>query len=158
MTKHKNKFFVFNLVIILSLAVFGGYELQRASMFESRKEQWKNVLAHGQFAMIAVDENGKIQLWSEGAEKLLGYNQEIIGRDLCEIFPNKNYPSGHYNGFFNENVRNTLKKGGVIEATGKLLTRDGKEIDVRVVVRGVFNGHETYVASIVPSDNLFKVK
>ena len=50
-------------------------------------------------AMVLVDLNGVIRLWSDGAERMFGYaTSEAVGQTLDVIVPPE-YREAHWNGF-----------------------------------------------------------
>jgi PAS domain S-box-containing protein len=81
------------------MAIFG--KRKEAEAAGSKPEQ-------GVVALVQADAEGKIRLWSEGAEALLGYSAaEAVGQTLDLIVP-PNYREAHWGGF-----RRAMEQKGV---------------------------------------------
>ncbi|HET7912641.1 MAG TPA: PAS domain S-box protein [Pseudolabrys sp.] len=65
-----------------------------------------------QHAIVIADQNGVIQLWSDGAATLIGYSREdAVGQKLDLVVPPE-FREQHWHGFGN------AMKGGALKSTG----------------------------------------
>jgi PAS domain S-box-containing protein len=65
-----------------------------------------------QHAIVIADKNGFIQLWSDGAAKLIGYSrEEVVGQKLDLLVPPE-FREKHWHGFGN------AMNGGPVSSAG----------------------------------------
>lgn len=83
-------------------------------------------------AMVLVDVNGVIQLWSDGAERMFGYAaSDAVGQTLDLIVPPE-YREAHWNGFRRAIVSGHASVEGQAtpfparHATGDVIPRPGR--------------------------------
>lgn len=95
------------------------------------KQYIENLIEAAQDAIISIDENGRINVWNESAEKTFGYSKsEIIGQPLTTIIPER-YKRRHQEG-----LKRFVKTGEAkiigkkIETLGK--TKEGTEIPIEL--------------------------
>ena len=115
-----------------------------------RADQWRRIIEMSDTAYIICDaKNGTIAMWNDGAQKLLGWTEgEAIGRKLDLIIPPGRFER-HQIGMTYPDLLEKLNKGGIIQVSGKMVTKDGEEIDINIRVMSVINGRNLYVAQVV---------
>jgi PAS domain S-box-containing protein len=93
-------------------------------------------------AIIATDREGKVVLFNEGAETLLGYrSDEVIGRDATELYGDEERAR--------EVGREMRKRGGTVAGfESALTTKDGKCIPVLVSASVLFGEHGQEVGTV----------
>ncbi len=93
-------------------------------------------------AIIATDKEGKIVLFNEGAETLLGYrSDDVIGRHATELYGDEERAR--------EVAREMRKRGGTVAGFESLLnTKDGKSIPVLISASVLFGEHGEEVGTV----------
>jgi len=95
------------------------------------EEKNRKLIDSSQDAIICIDENGIIKVWSRSAERIFGYsNSEIVGQPVTIIIPDK-YKERHRKGL--ERFLQTGKTkiiGKTVEVSGK--TMNGFEIPIEI--------------------------
>ncbi|SVA33190.1 uncharacterized protein METZ01_LOCUS86044, partial [marine metagenome] len=81
-------------------------------------------------SIITCDLDGKLETYSEGAEKLFGYTQEeVIGKVRVSDFSDGQIVLGHVVGWLNEAVKNGAWEGDTV-----FLHKDGHEIPCHIKI------------------------
>ena len=81
-------------------------------------------------SIITCDLDGKLETYSEGAEKLFGYTQEeVIGKVRVSDFSDGQIVLGHVVGWLNEAVKNGAWEGDTV-----FLHKDGDEIPCHIKI------------------------
>ena len=81
-------------------------------------------------SVITCDLDGKIDTFSEGAEKVFGYSQdEVIGKMRVSDFSDGQVVLGHVIGWLDESV-----KKGKWEGETAFLRKDGSEFSARIKI------------------------
>ena len=81
-------------------------------------------------SVITCDLDGKIETFSEGAEKIFGYNQdEVVGKMRVSDFSDGQVVLGHVIGWLDESV-----KKGKWEGETSFLRKDGSEFPARIKI------------------------
>ncbi|MGH6804009.1 MAG: PAS domain-containing protein, partial [Methyloceanibacter sp.] len=93
-------------------------------------------------AIIATDKEGKVVLFNEGAETLLGYrSDDVIGRHATELYGDEERAR--------EVAREMRKRGGTVAGFESLLnTKDGKSIPVLISASVLFGEHGEEVGTV----------
>lgn len=93
-------------------------------------------------AIVATDKQGKIVLFNEGAELLLGYRSaDVIGKRWMELYDSEDHA--------NEVLREMRKRGGTVAAfESALKTKDGKSVPVLVSASVLFGEHGEEVGTV----------
>jgi PAS domain S-box-containing protein len=93
-------------------------------------------------AIITTDKEGKIVLFNEGAETLLGYRaDEVIGRSSAQLYENEEQA--------NEVTREMRKRGGTVAGfESALKAKDGREIPVLISASVLFGKHGQEVGTV----------
>jgi adenylate cyclase len=86
-------------------------------------------------AIVATDKEGKVVLFNEGAESLLGYrSNDVLGRPTALIYDSEDYAK--------QVLREMRKRGGTVAGFESLLrTKDGKSIPVLISASVLFGEH-----------------
>lgn len=94
-------------------------------------------------AIVLVDPNGVIRLWSGGAETMFGYAAaDAIGQTLDLIVPPE-YRDAHWNGFRraiasgHASAEGTVGPFPALHATGDIIPRNGRLTLIRAPQTGV---------------------
>ncbi len=81
-------------------------------------------------SVITCDLDGKVETFSEGAEKIFGYNQdEVVGKMRVSDFSDGQVVLGHVIGWLDESV-----KKGKWEGETSFLRKDGSEFPARIKI------------------------
>jgi PAS domain S-box-containing protein len=93
-------------------------------------------------AIIATDKEGKVTLFNEGAETMLGYrSDEVIGRNAVELYADEERAR--------EVAREMRKRGGTASGfESALRAKDGTEIPVMVSASVLFGEHGEEVGTV----------
>ncbi|MGH6833360.1 MAG: PAS domain-containing protein, partial [Methyloceanibacter sp.] len=93
-------------------------------------------------AIIATDKEGKIVLFNEGAETLLGYRpEEVIGRSATELYGDEEQAR--------EVAREMHKRGGTVAGFESIFrAKDGRSIPVLVSASVLFGEHGQEVGTV----------
>jgi PAS domain S-box-containing protein len=88
------------------------------------------------YAIVLLDENGIIQNWNKGAEKIKGYKEyEIIGRSFSNFY----LPSDREKGLPERLIREAAEKGKAIHE-GWRLRKDGSKFWGSIVITALHDG------------------
>jgi len=98
-------------------------------------------------AIISSDASGKILSWNKGAEKLFGYGQEIVGKELSLIMPER------YKSACNRGMRR-VSEIGEHKVSGKIVEffgqhKDGQEVPVELSLSGWMIENRRYFSAII---------
>ena len=93
-------------------------------------------------AIIATDKEGKIVLFNESAEMLLGYGpKEVMGRSMTSLYENENLAK--------DVLREMRKRGGTVAGfESTLKTKEGKSIPVLISASVLFGEHGEEVGTV----------
>lgn len=88
---------------------------------------FSNIILHSVDAIVGLDNDLKVFLWNEGAEKLYGYKkEEILGKDFEILIPEHKLKEGEKDFLINE----VKGKGSISNYETDRLTKDGRMINV----------------------------
>lgn len=88
-------------------------------------------------AIITINEVGKIESWSQGAERLLGYSDyEVLNRNVGLLIPEPHATAhdGYLSAYLKTGERHVIGKNRDVEA----LHKDGRRIDVEIGISEMF--------------------
>lgn len=108
---------------------------QAEAALRESEERFRSISSSAQDAIIMIDDNRKIVIWSPSAEKIFGYaGKEAIGNSLHNLIIPERYISAH-----KKTSASSLKTGKVIskvtEFTG--LRKDGTELPLEISLSSV---------------------
>jgi len=119
------------------------------------KEFSENLIETAQDAIVCIDEDGRVEVWNNSAEKIFGYSRnEIMGQPITTIIPEK-YRKKHLEGlkrFLQTNQTKII--GKKIEASGR--TKEGKEIPIELSLSFQKTGNERYSFTGIIRDITFE--
>jgi two-component system, sensor histidine kinase and response regulator len=99
-------------------------------------------------AIVTIDQTGRIQQWSSGAQRIFGYApEEVVGAELTILMPEP-HRSGHA-GYMMSYLKTRDAK---IIGVGRELTairKDGTEFPIELTVSEVRNGGEVFFTGIL---------
>jgi PAS domain S-box-containing protein len=101
------------------------------------EEKFRSMSSAAQDAIIMIEENGKVVLWNNSAERILGYtHEEILGREFHAVLAPSHYKEAYTKGI------NKFRKTGQGPAVGKTIEleavrKDGTEIPVELSLSAV---------------------
>jgi two-component system, sensor histidine kinase and response regulator len=99
-------------------------------------------------AIVTIDQTGRIQQWSSGAQRIFGYApEEVVGAELTILMPEP-HRSGHA-GYMMSYLKTRDAK---IIGVGRELTairKDGAEFPIELTVSEVRNGGEVFFTGIL---------
>jgi two-component system, sensor histidine kinase and response regulator len=99
-------------------------------------------------AIVTIDQHGRIQQWSSGAQRIFGYApEEIVGADITILMPEP-YRSGHA-GYIASFLKTRDPK---MIGVGRELTairKDGTQFPIELTVSEVVNGEEVFFTGIL---------
>jgi PAS domain S-box-containing protein len=145
-----NVLLVFSLTLAGILWAYGARMAKNAHEQEHRNQAWRDIIDHSPSAIVVANTDGVIVQWSEGAERLLGWQQiEAEGSTLQLLMPPDRYEQ-HQGGFYDEEKRALLINGGVLQVEGYVLNEAGDVVHVQVRITAVTNGHQLFVATLTP--------
>jgi len=122
-----------------------GYALDAArkdyAKANARALLWKDIVDCSSQAIIVTDENGVIEDWNNGAEKLFGHSaKEVVGRGLGFLMPDTQRES-HEEAFFDEQKREELLAGKKVEMTCWAVNKGNELINVSIRIQAVKMNH-----------------
>jgi PAS domain S-box-containing protein len=145
-----------SLLLAVALGAYGSHMSQTVREQENRNRAWRNIIDHSSSAVIVIDTEGLIVQWSEGAEKMLGWDRHSAeGADLELIMVPERFKV-HKAGFCDENQQKLLSEGGALQIEGFVVNREGTVIAVDVRITAVTNGRLLFVAELVPCGELHR--
>ncbi|MGB9985916.1 PAS domain S-box protein [Salarchaeum japonicum] len=118
-----------------------GYELDRTQYIEAQREHLQEreqrfesvVDAVDEYAIFALDEDGYVKSWNDGAQKIKGYEQsEIIGEHIRTFYPAEDAEDGKP-----ERLLAEAAESGQVRDEGWRVRKDGTEFwaDVTISAR-----------------------
>ncbi len=106
------------------------YDGRLLEELKASEERYRSVTQTAVDAVITTDAAGVVLTWNQGAERLFGFGQEMVGRSVLAIIPER-LRQAHSQGverFLKTGQRRLI--GNVAETWA--LTRDGDEIPVEL--------------------------
>jgi PAS domain S-box-containing protein len=113
------------------------------------EERLKSLLAVAPDAIIAIDENQRIELFNHAAEKMFGYScDEVIGQPLALLIPNRFHEShAHHVKRFLKNPIDWQRMDERMRISG--LRKDGSEFPAEASISKFISGQGVALTAIV---------
>ncbi|MBF0126157.1 MAG: response regulator [Magnetococcales bacterium] len=99
-------------------------------------------------AIVALDQEGRITFWNQGAKKTFGFKkQEILGDSLLRLVPERLHEE--YRSFFTEQAtdRENRMSSGTLEGTG--VKKGGEEFPLEFSINSWSEGNQTFFVSVM---------
>jgi len=140
------------LLVAVTALAYGLQKAQdRSEAAAAKARLWQNVIEHIPTAIVATNEEGDIIAWNNGATKLFGWEEkEIVGSSTAFLMPSDELRDIHRKLWADEELRNGLFEGDVLEMATDAMCKDGTTIRVKGKVTGAQNAHKSFVLLFYP--------
>jgi len=118
---------------------------QKIKELRKTLQRYNTLIMSSQYAIVAIDEEGKLILWNRGAEKIFGYSpKEILGQPVTRLMPEQ-YREAHHKGLQNALVHGKRSKKFIL---GEGLRKDGSAFPVEWSLTSWKEGGKIVLAAI----------
>lgn len=141
-----------DLQLLEDISHLAGSVLERKQMEKAlleSEEKFRSMASSAQYAIIMIDNNGRISFWNQAAEKIFGWSsQESIGKDVHVLLASKQYHAAAQKAFAE------FRKTGQGAAIGKIseligVRRNGEEFPVELAMSAVRLHGEWHAIGII---------